>query len=415
MKNMKRFSCRFKKNVALFGLLGICVSCNNNTINKHSQDDIKGRGPKDKDNGNNKNTDKIRRINVIEEEDVFIEEKEKTEDLVCLEKFNEDEGFLVWSEKYQEEVADWDKKRYDDEFKAEIWNNLYFSSSRDFVFEIMPNGEARVFKYGIFARDVVSIPNRVFYRGKSFPVCSIGFWAFAGCRNVKWVYLPSSIRSIENFAFCMCMSLKTVLMQKGVIDIGDRAFCCCENLESINFPEGLLRIGSYAFMDCLKIRFGIVFPEGLKKIGDAAFYNAGVKEVFIPASVDYLGVCSFCGVDFIFLPKNSEISNLGLRVAWDKDRFVNDKSEIFYFQKRENFLRRQERKNGVDSVVGFEKCFICCGDLDDENAWEGFPCKCVSFMHKNCFDAYIDHSIENGYFSCPICGNKYTLFEKYYS
>ncbi len=45
----------------------------------------------------------------------------------------------------------------------------------------------------------------------------ISEWCFAGCVNLREVYLPNSISVIKSYAFKDCTSLKKIEIPKGVI------------------------------------------------------------------------------------------------------------------------------------------------------------------------------------------------------
>ncbi len=77
----------------------------------------------------------------------------------------------------------------------------------------------------------------------------IGSCAFANCRNLIEIELPSSLRYIENSAFAYCENLSRVTIADGVSYIGDRTFQECPNMNEIIVPASVAEIGVGAF-DC---------------------------------------------------------------------------------------------------------------------------------------------------------------------
>ena len=56
----------------------------------------------------------------------------------------------------------------------------------------------------------VVIPEKVSYNGKTYPVASIGGYAFAGCDELTSVTIPSSVKTINQNAFSGCTGLQAV-------------------------------------------------------------------------------------------------------------------------------------------------------------------------------------------------------------
>lgn len=130
---------------------------------------------------------------------------------------------------------------------------------------------------------------------------------FEGCKNLKEIYLPSTITTIGTNAFSQCESLETVefgkgftslnfasgvfsgnkslkhvVLPEGLQNIGDGMFNQCESLESIRLPNSLQHIGARAFKECYSLTY-LTIPAGVQTIGSMAFDNAGIKDVYLMA------------------------------------------------------------------------------------------------------------------------------------
>lgn len=88
---------------------------------------------------------------------------------------------------------------------------------------------------------------------KELPVVEIGDRAFADCKKIGSLILPSAVASIGAYAFNNCKSLKSVELPAGLTEIGEWAFCGCASLTAVALPELLTTIGNYAFWSCNKL------------------------------------------------------------------------------------------------------------------------------------------------------------------
>ena len=144
----------------------------------------------------------------------------------------------------------------------------------------------------------VNIPNTV---------TSIGFCAFAECENLekavinanvnkidgtfnrctklKDVTLCEGIEVLQNYTFGHCESLKSIKLPSTIKELGFEPFYYCTNLEQINLPDGLERLGYQAFYYCKKFE-KLSLPSNMKSIDTAAFKYSGLKELYVPASVN---------------------------------------------------------------------------------------------------------------------------------
>jgi len=106
------------------------------------------------------------------------------------------------------------------------------------------------------------------------------------------IVIPKSVEIIGRWAFGGCRNLTTVEIESGskLSRIESSAFRNCINLETINFPASLRYIGENAFRDAINLRL-VKQEEGseLEHIDFAAFANTFALESFVlPHSVRIL-------------------------------------------------------------------------------------------------------------------------------
>lgn len=118
-----------------------------------------------------------------------------------------------------------------------------------------------------------------------FPVTAIASQGFAST-NITKITIPKSVKSVGISAFMYCTNLKEVVFEEGseVEAIMNGTFAACENLESVNIPQTVKLIYPMAFTGCTSLK-SVNLPDGLERIGYQAFYQAGLEQIVIPASV----------------------------------------------------------------------------------------------------------------------------------
>lgn len=103
---------------------------------------------------------------------------------------------------------------------------------------------------------------------------SIPEGAFAYCKNLKTIKLPSTITSIGDEAFYNCQSLTNIegLDKCNLKSIGSASFSNCKALENLDFSQSTFtNVPSKAFNDCSALA-KITLPNTLTTIGGYAFY-----------------------------------------------------------------------------------------------------------------------------------------------
>ena len=93
------------------------------------------------------------------------------------------------------------------------------------------------------------------------------------------------VKVTDNFSYRSAM-IKTVTVASGITGIGDRTFSGCRNMKRISLPGTLRSIGVRAFGDTAITR--IKLPDGLKSIGAYAFYQSKLTSLDVPKTVTKL-------------------------------------------------------------------------------------------------------------------------------
>ena len=97
--------------------------------------------------------------------------------------------------------------------------------------------------------------------------------AFYNCADLTSVKITSStLKSIGSNAFAGCKNIKEIDIPSGVTRIGSYAFAGCEGIMSLKMPDSITNIDSYAFLNCYNLT-NLDIPKNIKKIDTGAFYG----------------------------------------------------------------------------------------------------------------------------------------------
>lgn len=164
------------------------------------------------------------------------------------------------------------------------------------------------YAYPIYDYDsLIIVPATVTHEGTTYTITSVDREAFYFQRNLRVVYLPSTITIIGDDAFYQS-SLTEISLPNNLQSIEHGAFSCTP-LNGISFPQTLSNIGSLAFavtnISKVDLPSGvgilrnmtfyrcpieeITFSEGLVVIEDKAFSAELIDTLIFPSTLQYLG------------------------------------------------------------------------------------------------------------------------------
>lgn len=185
--------------------------------------------------------------------------------------------------------------------------------------------------------DIV-IPEKITVDGVEYSVTSIGYEAFAECKALTSVAMPS-VTSIDNRAFDDCSNLTSVDMPL-VTTIGGSAFWACSSLTSVTMPS-VTRIGSVAFSKC-SIR-KLYLPSSLTKFGEYCFSDT--REITLAATTPAALETGVLWNDVIIRVPESAVNDYRTAAGWSKY-----KDQIFSMSDITDYdvtVTAQEKESGL--------------------------------------------------------------------
>lgn len=127
--------------------------------------------------------------------------------------------------------------------------------------------------------------------------------AFTDCRSLVSVQMGDKVESIGPYAFCNCESLKSILLPGSLKSIGEKAFAGNEELYEVtfNYGNGNTVIGPECFTNNKKLTLLNFYGPGVKEICESAFIGCHIEMLYIPSSVETIGLGAFSGNNLTLL------------------------------------------------------------------------------------------------------------------
>lgn len=148
------------------------------------------------------------------------------------------------------------------------------------------------------------IPSEIY----GVPVTAIGQNAFAFCKKLSRVTIPSSVTTIGYSAFSACSNLTSVTIPNSVIELEKRGdygstFSNCSSLEFITIPGSIKIIPRCTFLGCTKLK-EVTLQEGVEKIerntfGGGIGINRSMEEITLPNSLKEISTLAFANCEVL--------------------------------------------------------------------------------------------------------------------
>lgn len=127
---------------------------------------------------------------------------------------------------------------------------------------------------------------------------SVGEKAFKNCENLEQDFDLSDVSegNLQAFAFANCYKIRDVKLNVNLKTIPGYVFSNCHNMTINNFEalRSIETIGYRAFADCFQFDPGekgiYKFPNSVKSIAGQAFAHINVKEITLPENSDFCEV-----------------------------------------------------------------------------------------------------------------------------
>lgn len=135
-------------------------------------------------------------------------------------------------------------------------------------------------------------------------ITSVASWAFLQIENIKELYLPEGLKSIQNASFAMS-GIEKLVLPESLESVGMLAFGNCKSLAYLEIPAGVTEIAPGAFLDCSSLTDVKISPDNQSyEFSDGILYNKGktvvwaalaskTGKVTLPGTVTEIGMYAF--------------------------------------------------------------------------------------------------------------------------
>lgn len=158
------------------------------------------------------------------------------------------------------------------------------------------------------------------------PIKVIAVGAFARCKTLTSITIPSSVTTIKEGAFTYS-GLERIEIPNTVTNIGRGALMRCRQLKEVRLPSNLTAIPEQLLYHCESLQH-ITIPESVTEIGYMALFGCkSLKHIHIPDSVNNIGDSAFIWCDNIeaFTGKYATVDGCALIKDGCLLAFANDR------------------------------------------------------------------------------------------
>lgn len=195
--------------------------------------------------------------------------------------------------------------------QAEIWGAVSESGIYDDFRYVIHDGGVVITQYrgtsksvtvptSIVGRNVVAIGPNAFKYNQSVQklflpqtVKRVEDGAFFGMSNLQKIFLPDSIEYLGVAVFRKCSSLRRIRLPKYLKTLEEALFKECSSLVECRVPRGVEKLGEAVFSDCTSL-IRVILPKTVKQMTEGGFFGCcNLRELTIPPDIIGLNQQSF--------------------------------------------------------------------------------------------------------------------------
>ena len=145
------------------------------------------------------------------------------------------------------------------------------------------------------------------YNKKNYSVTAIAADAFAGCKELKSLTIPSTVVKIGASAFSDCTGLASVNVESidawlaiefvdmnstPVANNGVTVYVNGESISEVTIPAGVTELKNYVFYGWSQLN-DVIIPEGVTSIGQLSLSYTSIEEFAAPSTLTTIGTQAF--------------------------------------------------------------------------------------------------------------------------
>ena len=244
--------------------------------------------------------------------------------------------------------------------------------------------------------NLIEVPRQIFpnlrniYFDNSSNLTAINAFSFIRNLELREVFFPSKLETIQEKSFQHCINLRSVYLDNNINEIRNFAFFQCTSLVSavIDIDAPLTVIPQYCFQECVDLQ-SFTITRNIKTISEYAFHQCVNLVSFIfpsdASSIQYIGenAFAFCSsLRFFKFPTTNNINtNVIVNPSFKGDNIMNKVTKANQFIKvindeltlNDNIVNEPDNYNIIDDkTISLLKgigsyAFIDCTSLEDIN------------------------------------------------
>ena len=189
--------------------------------------------------------------------------------------------------------------------------------------------------------------------------------------------VPDGVTHLGNYSMSYNKTIENVTLPSSVEDLG-RAFDSNTTIKNVELNEGLETISSRAFKATSALE-SVKISSTVKTIAADAFQKTGLKEIVIPATVEYVGETAFGAskIEKVTFEGNTRIENKAFRSCKNLEEvYINGEDITFVNTAGQGncwFCNSESNNTGVSNITFYVKNEAVASKVWDAMGYEMKP------------------------------------------
>ena len=211
-------------------------------------------------------------------------------------------------------------------------------------------------------------------------------------KKIKKVVIKKGVTSVCKYAFCGCKKLKTVKMPNTIKTINDGAFANTP-IKKVTIPKSVKTICGESFMNCCKLQ-KVTMPGSFKFDGLA---DEGRDDIFNQDSIKTIKLSTNLNVECACYMRAENI------IVLNKDKHFKSIDGVVYSKDGKDIVRVPYLKKKVNIAEGCKNLYVEAF-MYGMSVWDDYD-MCYSHIEELVIPESVTKVSDNKYGDCGVCEN----------